>query len=436
MSVNPVSEALFERAGAVLPGGVNSPVRAFRGVGGSPRFFQRGHGAWLVDADGHELLDYVASWGPLLLGHAHPEVTAAVQQAVAAGTSFGAPSAGEVELAEQIVATIDSVEVARLVCSGTEAAMAALRLARGATGRDRCLKFDGCYHGHADSLLVAAGSGVATFGLPDSPGVPAALAALTHSLPFGDLAAVEAALTAYPGEVACVIVEPVAGNMGVVDPPREFLVGLRELCDRHGALLVFDEVMTGYRVALGGAQARAGVTPDLTVLGKVIGGGLPLAAYGGRAELMRQIAPAGPIYQAGTLSGNPVAVAAGNAMLRVLRREDPYPALNAATARLAAGLREAAAAVGVPVQVNHAGAMLTLFFCDAPVTDYATAKRSATARFGSFFHAMLERGVYLPPSQFEAWFPGTAHTAELIDQTIAAARDALAWCVANDWPRP
>ncbi len=438
MRANPpaTSAAWHERATQVMPGGVNSPVRAFRGVGGDPVYFVRGQGAHLEAVDGRQYLDYVASWGPLILGHAHPAVVEAVSRAVRDGFSFGAATPFEVALAETIVAAVPSVEVVRLVCSGTEAGMAAVRVARGCTGRDRLIKFDGCYHGHADSLLVAAGSGVATFGLPDSPGVPASLAELTLSLPFGDLQAVADALARHGNEVAAILVEPVAGNMGVVDPPREFLVGLRELCDRHGVLLVFDEVMTGFRVAYAGAQSRAEVTPDLSMFGKVIGGGFPLAAYGGRADIMRQVAPAGPIYQAGTLSGNPVAVAAGQATLDVLRETDPYAQLEGRAARLQAGLAEAARAAGVPVTVNRAGAMLTVFFQDGPVTDYATAKQSDTARFASFFHAMLERGVYLPPSQFEAWFPGTAHNEALIEQTIAAAADAFGDCQDNGWPRP
>ncbi len=419
----PDSAAWSARAREVMPGGVNSPVRAFRGVGGEPRFMRRGEGAFLTDVDGRRYLDYVMSWGPLILGHAHPRVLEAVQRAAADGFSFGAATPGEVELAEAIVAAVPSVEVVRLVCSGTEASMSALRLARGHTGRDRCIKFDGCYHGHVDSLLVAAGSGVATFGLPDSPGVPSALAELTHSLPYGDLDAVDAVMTRHGDEVAGIIVEPVAGNMGVVVPPREFLAGLRERCDRYGALLIFDEVMTGFRVGYAGVQGATGVLPDLTVLGKVIGGGLPLAAYGGRIELMRQIAPDGPVYQAGTLSGNPLAVAAGTATLAELREPGVYERLESLSARLEAGLREAIGGAGV---VQRAGAMLTLFFNPSPVTDYAVAKQSDTARFGRFFHAMLERGVYLPPSQFEAWFPSTAHDEAVIDQTIAAAADALA----------
>jgi len=430
------STALHARAVGLLPGGVNSPVRAFRGVGGTPRYIASAHGPYLVDIAGRELIDYVMSWGPMILGHAHPDVLQAVVQAASDGFSFGAASPYEVELAEEIVDAVASVEMVRLVNSGTEAGMSVVRLARGFTGRDHIIKFDGCYHGHADSLLVAAGSGVATFGLPDSPGVPGELARLTHSLPFGDLAAVEATLAEYPEQVAAILVEPVAGNMGVVDPPREFLLGLRELCTSHGALLVFDEVMTGFRVAYAGAQSRVDITPDLSMFGKVIGGGFPLAAYGGRAEIMNQIAPAGPIYQAGTLSGNPVAVAAGRMTLEVLRDTEPYEDLERRSARLAAGLAEAANSAGVPVSINRVGAMLTMFFTDHPVRNYAEAKQADATRFASFFHAMLERGVHLPPSQFEAWFPGVAHTDEVIDQTIAIAAEALQHCQDAGWPQP
>ncbi len=430
------STALHARAVCLMPGGVSSPVRAFRGVGGTPRYIASGHGPYLIDIAGRELIDYVMSWGPMILGHAHPEVLQAVVQAAADGFSYGAASPYEVELAEEIVDAVEAVEMVRLVNSGTEAGMAVVRLARGFTGRDHLLKFDGCYHGHADSLLVAAGSGVATFGLPDSPGVPAELAKLTHSLPYGDLAAVEATLAEYPSQVAAILVEPVAGNMGVVDPPREFLLGLRRLCDEHGTLLVFDEVMTGFRVAYAGAQSRVGIAPDLSMFGKVIGGGFPLAAYSGRAEIMNQVAPAGPIYQAGTLSGNPVAVAAGRATLDVLRNQDPYPELERRSAQLAAGLAAAAKSAGVPVTINRVGAMLTMFFADRPVRNYAEAKQADAKRFASFFHEMLERGVYLPPSQFEAWFPGTAHTDEIIERTIAIAAEAFEHCQSAGWPQP
>ena len=429
------STALHARAVSLMPGGVSSPVRAFRGVGGTPRYIAASRGPYLIDIAGRELIDYVMSWGPMILGHAHPEVLEAVVQAASDGFSFGAASPYEVELAEEIVDAVRSVEMVRLVNSGTEAGMAVVRLARGFTGRDHLIKFDGCYHGHADSLLVAAGSGVATFGLPDSPGVPAELAKLTHSLPYGDLAAVEQTLAEYPGQVAAILIEPVAGNMGVVEPPVEFLQGLRKLCDASGALLIFDEVMSGFRVAYRCAQSRVDIDPDLTMFGKVIGGGFPLAAYGGRAEIMNRIAPAGPVYQAGTLSGNPVAVAAGRKTLDVLRNTDPYPILEARSARLAAGLQQAAAEAGVPVTINRVGAMMTLFFGAHAVRNYADAKQCDATRFASFFHEMLERGVHLPPSQFEAWFPGVAHTDEIIDRTIAIAAEALVHCQQAGWPQ-
>lgn len=419
------SQALFERASRVIPGGVNSPVRAFKSVGGNPLFIQRAHGPWLVDADGNEYLDYVGSWGPMILGHAHPHVLAAVHAAVDRGTSYGAPTELEVQLAEKIAAAVPSVEVVRLVNSGTEAVMSALRLARGFTGRDRILKFDGCYHGHSDGLLAQAGSGLATLGIPDCPGVPASYTALTLSLPFNDLAAVETAFQQEPDGIAAVIVEPVAGNMGCVPPAPGFLEGLRAVTERHGALLIFDEVMTGFRLAYGGAQERFGITPDLTTLGKVVGGGFPLAAYGGRAEIMQKMAPAGPVYQAGTLSGNPVAVSAGLAQLELLEDRKAYETLEARGAQLEAGLNEAARAAGVPCVVNRVGSMITGFFTDQPVRNYEEAKRSDTARFGRFFRGMLDRGVYLAPSQFEAAFISTAHTEQEIQRTVDAARECL-----------
>lgn len=423
---NQRSAALWRRALDVSPGGVNSPVRAFRGVGGEPRFFASGAGAWLTDVDGQRYVDYVMSWGPLVLGHAPLTVVEAATRALADGSSFGAPAPPEVALAERIRELMPSLERVRLVCSGTEAGMAVVRLARGATGRRGIIKFDGCYHGHADSLLVAAGSGVATLGLPDSPGVPPELAALTRSLPYGDLAAVETTLADPAADIAAVLVEPVAGNMGVVDRGDEWLRALRALCDRYGALLVFDEVMTGFRVALGGVQARAGVRPDLTMLGKVIGGGFPLAAYGGRAELMDQVAPAGPVYQAGTLAGNPVAASAGLATLDALAQPGAFARLEAIATRLADGLRGAAEAASVPLVVNQAGAMLTPFFTDQPVVDYASAKATNTARYGRFFWALLERGVYPPPSAFEAWFPSLAHDDAALAATLDAVAEALA----------
>jgi glutamate-1-semialdehyde 2,1-aminomutase len=419
------SKELFDAAQRVIPGGVNSPVRAFRGVGGTPIFVERAEGARVVDADGRSYIDFLGSWGPLILGHAAAAVVEAVTEATRRGTSYGAPTRAEVEMAEMISRAVPSMEMVRLVSSGTEAAMSAIRLARGATGRDVIVKFDGCYHGHADSLLVKAGSGGATFGVPDSLGVPAALAALTLAVPFNDLAAVKAALEAHPGRVAALIVEPVAGNMGVVPPAPGFLAGLRDLCTRHGALLVFDEVITGFRVAWGGAQARYGVRPDLTCLGKIIGGGLPVGAYGGSRELMAHVAPLGQVYQAGTLSGNPLAVAAGLAALRALEPGDAYERLERLGARMESGIAEAARATGVPVTVNRVGSMLTAFFTDSPVTDYASAKRADTARYARFFHGMLERGVFLAPSQFEAAFVSLAHRDEDLDEAARACRQAL-----------
>ena len=420
-----ISRSLFEAAERVIPGGVNSPVRAFRGVGGTPFFVARAEGARIVDADGRSYIDFLGSWGPLILGHAAGAVVEAVTEAARRGTSYGAPTAGEVEMAEIISRAVPSMEMVRLVSSGTEAAMSAIRLARGATGRDIIVKFDGCYHGHADSLLVKAGSGGATFGVPDSLGVPAPLAALTLALPFNDLAAVKGALEAHPGRVAALIAEPVAGNMGVVPPAPGFLEGLRELCTRHGTLLIFDEVITGFRVAWGGAQARYGVRPDLTCLGKIIGGGLPVGAYGGSRELMARVAPLGQVYQAGTLSGNPLAVAAGLATLRALERGDAYARLDRLGARMEAGIAEAAHASGVPVTVNRVGSMLTAFFTDGPVTDYASAKRADTARYARFFHGMLERGVFLAASQFETAFVSLAHRDEDLDEAARACRQTL-----------
>src|SRR6266540_2259460 len=419
------SDALFDRAQRVMPGGVNSPVRAFRAVGGSPFFVSRGEGARIVDADGRSYVDLLGSWGPLILGHAAPVVVEAVSEALRRGTSYGAPTPGEVDMAEAITAAFPSMEMVRRVSSGTEAEMSAIRLARGATGRDVIVKFDGCYHGHADSLLVKAGSGGATFGVPDSLGVPAALATLTVTVPFNDLPAVERVMTARGRQVAAIIVEPVAGNMGVVPPAPGFLQGLRVLCDRHGALLIFDEVITGFRVAYGGAQALYGVRPDLTCLGKIIGGGLPVGAYGGREDLMRQVAPLGGVYQAGTLSGNPLAVAAGLATIRALGCGNPYVRLETLGGQLADGLLAGARAAGIEVTVNRVGSMLTAFFGTGPITDYASAKRSDTARYARFFHAMRTRGVYFAPSQFEAAFVSLAHTETDIDATVKTAADAL-----------
>ncbi len=420
------SAGLFRKAQQVFPGGVNSPVRAFRGVGGEPFFVARAAGARLTDVDGRSYVDFVGSWGPLILGHAPAAVVEAIAEAAARGTSYGAPTPQEVEMAEVVTAAYPSMELLRLVSSGTEATMSAIRVARGATGRDVIVKFDGCYHGHADSLLVRAGSGGATLGIPDSRGVPEGLARLTATLPFNDLDAVRALFATRGDDVAAVIVEPVAGNMGVVPPAPGFLEGLREVTARHGSVLIFDEVITGFRVAYGGAQARYGVRPDLTCLGKIIGGGLPVGAYGGRRDLMSHVAPLGGVYQAGTLSGNPLAVAAGLATLRALREGDPYARLERLGARLEAGLRAAADKAGVPVTVNRVGSMLTGFFTGEAVTDYATARRSDTARYGRYFHAMLAGGVYLAPSQFEAAFVSLAHTEADIDQAARAATEALA----------
>jgi glutamate-1-semialdehyde 2,1-aminomutase len=414
------SEALLERARRVIPGGVNSPVRAFKGVGGTPRFIARGQGSRIFDVDGHEYIDYVGSWGPLLLGHRPAAVMEALAGVLEIGTSFGAPTEREIRMAERIREAMPSMEMVRLVNSGTEATMSALRVARGFTGRELTVKFEGCYHGHVDSLLVKAGSGVATLGLPDTAGVPAAFAETTVALPFNSIAAVESAFAKQGDRIASVIVEPVAGNMGCIPPAPSFLEALRELCTKHGALLIFDEVMTGFRVALGGAQERYGIRPDLTTIGKVIGGGLPIAAYGGRADVMSKVAPAGPIYQAGTLSGNPLAVSAGLAMLdSLIGHPEVYETLETRTAALCAGPPEG-------VTVNRVGSMFTWFFTDEPVTDYESAKKSDTARFGQFFHYMLERGVYLAPSQFEAGFVSAAHTEEDIDMTVAAARSFFA----------
>jgi glutamate-1-semialdehyde 2,1-aminomutase len=419
------SEDLFNRAQKVIPGGVNSPVRAFRAVGGKPVFIERGQGSHIWDVDGRDYIDYVGSWGPLIFGHRSPEVLEALHEVLEIGTSFGAPTEREVEIAELISKLIPSVEKVRLVNSGTEATLSAIRLARGFTGRERIVKFDGCYHGHGDSLLVKAGSGVATLGLPDSPGVPASLAELTTVLPFNDPDAVLKEFASRGAEIACAIIEPIVGNMGCVPPRGDFLRILSDVTKASGAVLIFDEVMTGFRVALGGAQEKYGIKPDLTTMGKVIGGGLPVGAYGGRAEIMDRVAPAGPVYQAGTLSGNPLAVAAGLATLRRLQKENPYSQLETLGARLERGLRDAALKAGVPVQLNRAGSMFTLFFTDREVFDFATAKTCDTQRFNRFFRSMLDQGIYLPPSQFEAAFISTAHTEADIDRTIEAATKAL-----------
>ena len=408
------SAELYERALRLLPGGVNSPVRAMRAIGRDPIFVARGEGAELIDVDGNRYVDWVMSWGPLIAGHAHPDVVAALTAAAAAGTSFGAPTEAEVELAAEVVERVPGAEMARLVSSGTEASMSALRLARAATGRDKIAKFAGAYHGHVDGLLAEAGSGLATQGIPASPGVTAAQAADTVVVPWG---------TVPDGELAAIVCEPYPANMGLVLPPEGFLAQLRRQADETGALLIFDEVISGFRVASGGAQEREGVTPDLTILGKVLGGGLPAAAYAGRRDLMERIAPAGDVYQAGTLSGNPLATAAGLTTLRLLDG-DAYERLDRLTATLADGLREAAA--GLPVQVCHTTGLLTVFLSEEPVRDYDDAKRCDTERYAAFCRAMLDQGIYLPPSQFEAWFPSLAHTDAHVERTIEAAREALA----------
>jgi glutamate-1-semialdehyde 2,1-aminomutase len=419
------STRLLDAASRIIPGGVNSPVRAFRAVGGAPIFVKRGEGARLWDVDGRSYVDFVGSWGPLILGHAAPAVVEAVIEAARAGTSYGAPTALEVEMAEAITAAYPSMEMVRLVSSGTEAAMSAIRVARGATGRDLLVKFEGCYHGHADSLLVKAGSGGATFGVPDSKGVPAALAELTLTVGFNDLEAVRELFRRRGEAIAAVIVEPVAGNMGVIPPAPGFLDGLREVTRSHGALLIFDEVITGFRVAYGGAQELYGVRPDLTCLGKIIGGGLPVGAYGGGARLMREVSPLGGVYQAGTLSGNPLAVAAGLAAIRALADRRAYARLDTLGARLAQGLEDGARRAGVPLTVNRVGSMLTAFFCGGPVRDWASARQADTARYARFFQAMLARGVYLAPSQFEAAFVSLAHAEADIDAAVKAAAEAL-----------
>jgi glutamate-1-semialdehyde 2,1-aminomutase len=410
------SEILFHRAQDSIPGGVNSPVRAFRSVGGTPRFIARGQGSSFWDVDGNEYTDYICSWGPLILGHRPPEVIEALQSVLEIGTSFGAPTGREVELAELIIEAVPSVEMVRLVNSGTEATMSALRVARGFTGRTLTLKFEGCYHGHVDSLLVKAGSGLATLGIPDTAGVPVAFADTTIAVPFNDLDAVESAFRQRGDDIAAVIVEPVCGNMGCVLPKEGFLEGLRTITEKYGALLIFDEVMTGFRLSYGGAQARFNVQPDLTTLGKIIGGGLPLAAYGGRADVMKKIAPVGPIYQAGTLSGNPLAVTAGTAMLLYLQSHpEVYETIEQRTEQLTSF-------VPPGVTVNRIGSMFTFFFQDGSITDFESAKRSDTARFGRLFHHLLAQGVYFPPSQYESGFVSAAHTEADIARTVTALR--------------
>ena len=419
------SQALWHEAKDLMPGGVNSPVRAFRSVGGDPLFFQKGQGAYLWDVDGNRYIDYVGAWGPAILGHAHPAVVSAVKEVVDHGFGFGAPTPGENRIAQVIREALPSMEVVRLVNSGTEATMSALRLARAFTGREKIVKFVGCYHGHADMLLVQAGSGVATLGLPDSPGVPAASVANTLTAPYNDTKALDALFAEHGDQIAGVIIEPVVGNAGVLVPQEGFLQHLRELTTRHGALLIFDEVMTGFRVEWGGAQRRFGITPDLTCLAKAIGGGMPIGAYGGRREIMQMVAPAGPMYQAGTMSGNPVAVAAGLATLAELAKPGVYAQLEDITQQLCLGLSEAAGEAGVPVQINQLGAMFTVFFTETPVSDWETAKVADTAKFGRYHRLMREAGVYLPPSQFEANFVSLAHGPAEVQATIAAARKAF-----------
>jgi glutamate-1-semialdehyde 2,1-aminomutase len=418
------SQELFDCATELMPGGVNSPVRAFRGVGGTPLFIKSARGPFITDADGRTFIDYVGSWGPMILGHADEEIVNAIAAVAADGTSFGAPNELELELAEEIIDAVPSIEMVRMVNSGTEATMSAIRLARGATGRDKLVKFEGCYHGHADSLLVKAGSGVATLGLPDSPGVPASLAQHTINCPFNDAAALEEIFARHQ-DIAAVIIEPIAGNMGVVPPQPGFLDFVRELTLEHGALLIFDEVMTGFRVARGGAQELYGVMPDITCLGKIIGGGLPVGAYGGSRDLMRNIAPAGSIYQAGTLSGNPLAMTAGLLTLRRLKKNSTYETLERRSARLSEGMGRAAREAGIKTTTNRVGSMWTTFFNEGPITDWTTASKSDREVYGRFFHAMLDQGVYLAPSQFEAGFVSLTHPDEIIDQTIAAAAKAF-----------
>jgi glutamate-1-semialdehyde 2,1-aminomutase len=420
-----LSQKLFERAQELIPGGVNSPVRAFRGVGGTPRFIKSAQGALMTDVDGRTYIDYVGSWGPMILGHADALVQESVRDALTRGTSYGAPTELEVLMAEEIIDAVPSVEMVRMVNSGTEATMSAIRLARGVTGRNQLVKFEGCYHGHADSLLVKAGSGVATLGLPDSPGVPVSVAQNTLTVPFNDAPALERIFEEHGADIAAVIIEPVVGNMGCVPPREGYLQSVREITSKRGALLIFDEVMTGFRLARGGAQELYKVMPDITTLGKIIGGGLPVGAYGASREIMRHIAPAGPIYQAGTLSGNPLAMAAGLCTLRRLREKSVYEKLDQSGERLCKGLAEAAREAGIQTVTNRVGSMWTSFFTGEPVTDWTSASKSDRVLYGKFFHAMLAEGVYLAPSQFEAGFISIPHTDGLLDRTIEAARKAF-----------
>ncbi|MEJ8547044.1 glutamate-1-semialdehyde 2,1-aminomutase [Brevibacillus borstelensis] len=419
------SSRMFEEAQRYIPGGVNSPVRAFKSVGGNPVYIAKGEGSRITDVDGNSYIDYIGSWGPLILGHAHPKVLAAIHDAAGLGTSFGAPTERETEMAKLVCEIVPSVEVVRMVNSGTEATMSALRLARGYTRRNKIMKFEGCYHGHADSLLIKAGSGVATLGLPDSPGVPETTAVNTITVPYNDLESVKLAFENFGNDLAAVIVEPIAGNMGVVPPQPGFLEALREITKQHGTLLIFDEVMTGFRVSRGGAQELYGITPDLTTMGKVIGGGLPVGAYGGKREIMQQIAPAGPIYQAGTLSGNPLAMAAGLTTLQELGQPGAYEKLEALSARLAEGLAENARKLGIPHTLNRVGSMVCLFFADTPVVNYETAKTADLDKFSAYFRNLLEEGVMIPPSQFEGMFVSLAHTEEDIERTIDASYNAM-----------
>jgi len=412
---------LFQKAQGVIPGGVNSPVRACKSVGADPVFIQRADGSMVYDADGNRYIDYVGSWGPMILGHRHPQVIESIQSVLSRGTSFGAPTDLEIELAELVIESVPTVELVRMVNSGTEATMSAIRLARGATGRDTIIKFDGCYHGHADSLLVEAGSGVATLSIPGSPGVPNSFVSHTLSLPFNDIDGFKSVMERDGEKIACVIVEPVAGNMGLVTPAEGFLEALREQTTRYGSLLIFDEVITGFRVALGGAQSRYGISPDLTTLGKIIGGGLPVGAYGGRRDIMEKIAPQGSVYQAGTLSGNPVAMAAGIATLKELKKPGFYEALEEKGARIADGLKGAAQKAGIPVTMDRVGSVMGLFFTDIDVKNIDDAKTSNLDRFTAYWQKMLQQGIYLAPSQFEAMFVSSAHSNDTIDETIASA---------------
>ncbi|NEM99003.1 glutamate-1-semialdehyde 2,1-aminomutase [Pontibacter burrus] len=426
MKTAPISEELFQRAQNFIPGGVNSPVRAFRAVGGNPRFIKSAKGAYLYDEDGNRYMEFINSWGPMILGHASEIVQEAVQQAIPNSLSFGAPTRKEVEIAELIISMVPSIEKVRMVNSGTEATMSAIRVARGYTGRDKMIKFEGCYHGHGDSFLIAAGSGAITLGVPDSPGVTKGTANDTLTAPFNNLQAVQELVDANKNNVAAIILEPVAGNMGLVQPTQEFLQGLRDLCTKEGIVLIFDEVMTGFRLAQGGAQELFGITPDMTTLGKIIGGGMPVGAYGGKKEIMDFVAPAGPVYQAGTLSGNPIAMAAGMAMLQHLKNNPQvYTQLAETTGRMVAGMKQNMEKLGLNYTVNQLGSMFTIFFTNNPVTDFDSAKTSDTALFGRYFNEMLQRGIYLAPSQYEAMFVSTAITPEMVDEFVQANYEAL-----------